>query len=140
MQLRRDFHLASKSDVKAQLNKARELYEKADNKPGDLDDRPDRVSLSSGGESVKAILNGSSFIERYESSDGSVSIGSYKPAAWYNPFGTTTGLEVSSRNGKVEGETLEYLDNMYSSFHHHDPMGSLDARSTFAALEAQFQS
>lgn len=139
MQLRRNFHLDNRGETAKSLREARARYDKMDNQPGDLDPREDRLTLSSGGEEVKVILDGRTFTERYADSQGRVSIGEYTAPSRLLPLAKSQATEVQkSPSGAVKGSTLEWHSGWETSFHHHDDMRSVDARAFFSSADAAF--
>ena len=140
MQLRRNFDQKNKFQVSNQLRDAAKTYREADNKPGDLDDRPDRVSLQSEEGAVQAILSEDGFVERHQAEDGRVTISKYDVPLWYDPISRASGLEIQKQEDAVEGQSLGYTVGWTSSFHHHDDMKTADAQGKFQELEAQFSS
>jgi hypothetical protein len=94
--------------------------------------------LSIGSESVKAILNGREFLERYEEKDGRVTISQFRTPAWYSLGTVAAGMEIQKDGGRTEGRTLEYESGTFADWHQHSKMEPIDAKGTFAALDAQF--
>lgn len=138
MQLRRNFDRQNKYQVGRQLRDAANAYREADNKPGDLDGRVDRVSLQVEGGNVQAILGEDIFLERHQAEDGRVTLSWYSMPPWYDPFNRADGLEVQKQGESVEGQTLDYTVGWTASFHHHEEMKEADAQGKFADLQAQF--
>ena len=138
MELRRNFQKQNKFQVANQLRDAAKAYQEADNKPGDLDERPDRVKLQSQEGVTEAILREDGFAERFEAGDGRVTLSNFEVPAWYDPISRAEGLEVQKQGQSVEGQTLGYTIGWTASFHQHEEMKTEDSQAKFAELEAQF--
>lgn len=138
MELRRNFQKQNKFQVANQLRDAAKAYREADNKPGDLDDRPDRVKLQSEEGTTQAILTEDGFSERFQAGDGQVTLSKYDVPAWYDPISRAEGLELQKQGQSVEGQSLGYTIGWTASYHHHDAINAEEAPGKFAELEAAF--
>ena len=138
MELRRNFQKQNKFQVANQLRDAAKAYREADNKPGDLDDRPDRVKLQTQEGTTQAILTEDGFSERFQATDGQVTLSKYDVPAWYDPISRAEGVELQKQGGTVEGQTLGYTIGWTASYHQHEDLKAEDAQGQFTELEAAF--
>ena len=138
MELRRNFQKQNQFQVANQLRDAAKAYREADNKPGDLDDRPDRVKLQGEDGVTQAILTEDGFSERFQAADGQVTLSKYDVPAWYDPISRAEGVELQKQGETVEGQTLGYTIGWTASYHQHEEMKAEDAQSRFADIEAAY--
>ncbi|MFA5506452.1 MAG: hypothetical protein WC314_16865 [Vulcanimicrobiota bacterium] len=138
MQLRRDFHQQNKFQVAHKLRTTEDAYRAADNTPGDLDERPDRVTLQTQEGLVQAVLSEGGFAERLQATDGKVTLSQFEVPRWYDPISRAGGAEYQKQGETLEGRSLDYKIGWTSSYHQHGELKPEAAQSGFAELEGLF--
>jgi hypothetical protein len=142
MKLRRDFMLNNSRTVKNELRAALNRFRSMDNQPGDLDPRSNRLAFGDNG-TVKVVLDGRTFTERYQNEEGGVHIDQYTaPSDWSILNGTAEGVEVSRDSlGHCQAEQLNHFNAKFPGFRDFyvpQSLSGIEAAALFTTLEALF--
>jgi hypothetical protein len=78
------------------------------------------------------------FSERFQATDGQVTLSKYDVPAWYDPISRAEGVELQKQGEAVEGQTLGYTIGWTASYHQHEEIKTEEAQNRYTELEKSF--
>lgn len=140
-----ELHLKDIGVARDALRSYSATYQKADNKPGDSDQRADRVELSNGNAKTEAILEPGFFRSdmtvRSTDDAGNVTITSFSVPEGLNLTGQAVGSQITrTSNGLYKGVELKEYHGWETSFMSYDDLSSSVAQERFHFAAAQLNS
>jgi len=136
------FHLQDIGASRDVLRSYIGTYEKADNQPGDTDQRADRVVLSDGAAKSEAILDRGFFRSgmtvRSTDDAGNVTITSFSVPGGLNLTGEASGSQITrTPGGAYSGVALKEVEGWETSFMSYDNLSPTVAQERFHFAAAQ---